>query len=424
MLWSRAVHGTDFAALRLGAALTVAAATSLSLWCAINSFRLGLELIEPLPYFDQWMFIENDYFRYLDGVYRWTDLFAHHNEHRILTTRLVLFADAILFQMRGVMPILFIYATLALVAAGVAALSADTMRRAGIVFLAVLGFAWSTYQWPNLASAFQVQMSLVHLFALVALAAVSGGSMAALCIAAAADFLAVFSLGSGVFLIFPLGLVAALSRRYHGLMPLGLFHLALAIIYLDATWPPTDPVYGFALIRSLTLILEFIGLPFGGAESAGAVGLLVFASLLGVGIRRSANGTCDGRTAALLGLAAFALIEGAVVAYTRFAYGVGARYGTAAIVFWMATIAAAWRMAGHRFNAAMALVTGGLTFVANQPLYEAGWRQYFTSMEQARYDLVGGDLSGQSLARIFVTPQTYLPEAIRRLERLHVGPFH
>jgi hypothetical protein len=422
MPWSWA--GTDFAALRIGAPLTVAAAASLSLWCASHSFRLGLELIEPLPYFDQWTFIENDYFRYLDGVYRWTDLLALHNEHRILTTRLVLFADAIFFQMRGVMPILFIYATLALVAAGVAALSADTARRAGIVFLAALGFAWSTCQWPNLASAFQVQMSLVHLFALVALAAMSVGSTAALCVAAAADFLAVFSLGSAIFLIFPLGLVAALSRRYRDFVPLALFHVALTIIYLDATWPPTDPIYGFALLRSFTLILEFIGLPFGGAASAGAVGLLVFASLLGLAIRRAANGAGDGRTAALLGLAAFSVVESAVVAYTRFAYGVGARYGTAAIVFWLATTAAAWRMAGHRFGAAMALITCGLTLVANQPLYEADWRQYFTSMEQARHDLVAGDLSGQSLAGIFVTPQTYLPEAIRRLERLRSGPFH
>jgi hypothetical protein len=72
----------------------------------------------------------------------------------------------------------------------------------------------------------------------------------------------------------------------------------------------------------------------------------------------------------------------------------------------------------------MALVACGLTLVANQPQYEADWREYFTSMEQARRDLVGGDLSGQSLARVFVAPQTYLPEAIRRLERLHVGPFH
>jgi hypothetical protein len=423
MSLSRADAATEVAPFRIGPALTVAAALGVSLWFALNSFRLGLELIEPLPYFDQWTFIHNDYFRYLDGGYRWTDLFARHNEHRILTTRLVLFADAIFFQMRGVMPILFIYATLALVAAGVAALSADVARHAGIVFLAALGLAWSTCQWPNLASAFQMQMSLLHLLALVALAAMSVGSMAALCIAAAADFLAVFSLGSGILLIFPLGLVAALSRRYRGFVPLALFHLALTIVYLDATWPPTDTIYGFAPLRSLTLMLEFVGLPFGGAASVGAVGLLVFASLLGLAVRRSANGARDDRTAALLGLAAFALIEGAVVAYARFEYGVGARYGTAAVVFWLATMAAAWRMAGHRFGPAMALVACSLTFAANRPAYEADWRAYFASMEQARQDLVGGDLSGQSLARIFVTPQTYLPEAIRRLEQLHAGPF-
>lgn len=424
MSWSRTVQATDLAAVRIGPALAVGAATGLSLWYAIDSFRLGLQLLEPLPYFDQWSFIQNDYFRYLDGVYRWTDLFARHNEHRILTTRLVLFADAIFFQMRGVMPILFIYATLALTAAGVAALCADTARRAVIVFLAALGLAWSTCQWPNLASAFQAQMTLVHLFALAALAALSVGSTAALCIAAVADVLAVFSLGSGIFLIFPLGLVAALTRRYCAFIPLALLHLALVIIYLDATWPATDPIYGFAPLRSFMLMLEFIGLPFGGAASAGAVGLLVFASLLGVAVRRSAAGARDGRTAALLGLAAFVLVEGAVVAYTRFEYGVGPRYGTAAVVFWLATMAAAWRMAGQRFGAAMACVACGLTLVANQPSYEADWRAYFTSMEQACRDLEGGDLSGESLGRFFVEPQPYLPEAIRRLADLHAGPFH
>ena len=420
----RVVHAIDFAALRIGLALMVAAAAAVSLWCAINSFRLALELIEPLPYFDQWAFIHNDYFRYLDGVYRWTDLFARHYEHRILTTRLVLFADAIFFQMRGVMPILFIYATLALTAAGVAALCADTARRAVIVFLTVIGLAWSTCQWPNVASAFQVQMGLVHLFAVVALAALSTGSTAALCIAVVADFLAVFSLGSGVFLILPLGLVAALNRRYRGFVLLALFHFALAFIYLESAWPVTDPIYGFAPLRSLTLMFEFIGLPFGGAAGAGAVGLLIFMSLLGLAVRRSAAGACDGGTSVLLGLAAFALIEGGVVAYTRFEYGVGPRYGTAAVIFWLTTMAAAWRMAGHRFTPAMALIACGLTFVVNRPGYEADWREYFASMEQARHDLVGGDLSGESLGRFFVEPQPYLPEAIRRLARLHAGPFH
>ena len=424
MAWSRTVQATDFATLRIGPAVTVAAAAGISLWYAINSLRLGLELLEPLPYFDQWTFIHDHYFRYLDGLYRWTDLFARHYEHRIMTTRLVLFADALLFQMRGVMPILFIYATLALIAAGVAALCADTARRAVIVFLAALGLAWSTCQWPNLASAFQVQMGLVHLFALVALAALGEGSTVAICIAVVADFLAVFSIGSGVFLIFPLGLVAVLMRRYRGFVALALFHLVLVIIYLDVTWPATDPIYGFAPLHSWALMLEFVGLPFGGAAGAGALGLLVFACLLALAVKRSAGGARDGRTAALLGLAAFALIEGAVVAYTRFEYGVGARYGTAAVVFWLATMAAAWRMAGRRFGPAVAVVACLVTFVANRPAYEADWRAYFDAMEQARHDLVAGDLSGESLGDFFIEPQPYLPEAIRRLADLRLGPFH
>ena len=60
---------------------------------AVHSLWLGLSLAHALPYGDQWDFVR-DYFDYLDGRYEWGSLLAQHNEHRIATTRVVLFADA------------------------------------------------------------------------------------------------------------------------------------------------------------------------------------------------------------------------------------------------------------------------------------------------------------------------------------------
>ena len=49
------------------------------------------------------------------GTLSLSDLFAQHNEHRILTTRLVLLADATLFRMQGIFPIVLTYALLGLI---------------------------------------------------------------------------------------------------------------------------------------------------------------------------------------------------------------------------------------------------------------------------------------------------------------------
>jgi hypothetical protein len=64
-----------------------------------------------MPFKDHWLFWISDYFPYLNGQYRTPSLFAlfGHSEHRVFTTRLVLFADGIVFQMGGFFPIVVMY---------------------------------------------------------------------------------------------------------------------------------------------------------------------------------------------------------------------------------------------------------------------------------------------------------------------------
>jgi hypothetical protein len=409
----------------LGSALAVAAA--ISLWYAARSLWLGFfGLVQPLPDFDQWAFIGQDFLQYLDGAYRWVDLFAAVNEHRIVTTRLVLFADAILFQMRGVFPILFSYATLAAIAGGIAVIAAETRRAAAAIFLIGLGFLWSTCQWYNLASAFQVSMALVHLLALVAIVAATRSGALWLIAAAGADFFAIFTLGSGLFLIVPLAAAAVwmwrVDRRF--LLLAGL-HAVLTAIYLEGTLPTLSPVYGFSPLRSATLVAEFIGLPAGTAAVAlGALGLVVFAALVGVltfrAARRRANDTA---VVVLAALAMFVVIEAAVISYARFGYGVGAsRYATASLVFWAATLAAAWRMIGHLCTVPLIAAACVLTVYANMPDNEAAWRGYVSVMDKVRRDMAAGDLTAEALAPVFLAPPSYLPDAIHRLREANTGP--
>jgi hypothetical protein len=68
---------------------------------------------------------------YFDGEYHFLSLFDQANEHRILTTRLVLFGDAIWFQMRGLFPTIVMYAALAGIAAMLANLAVHDERAAG-----------------------------------------------------------------------------------------------------------------------------------------------------------------------------------------------------------------------------------------------------------------------------------------------------
>src|SRR6516164_2667626 len=116
---------------------------------AVYSLWLGVTLTHPMPFGDQLVFVR-DYFKYLHGTYAWSDLFSQHNEHRLVTTRIVLLADAMLFRMRGLLPIGGTYASLGTVALVGARLAAQP----GLDRLAASGFAlgllWSTSQWLNL----------------------------------------------------------------------------------------------------------------------------------------------------------------------------------------------------------------------------------------------------------------------------------
>src|SRR5262249_33904377 len=192
-------------------------------------------LADPMPLNDQWAFV-HDYLKYLDGHYSWADLFSLHNEHRVVTTRIVLFADAILFGMRGLLPVAVAYASMAAMAVISAfVVSSSSTPERFTCFAAALGLVWSSAQWPNFLFAFNLQNIFVHLFALACLVAVWCASRSRfylwIAVALAADALCVFSLASGVFVIVPALLLALFLRTWRTLVLLALFHSTLVVLY-------------------------------------------------------------------------------------------------------------------------------------------------------------------------------------------------
>lgn len=144
---------------------------------ALALFGIKLWLIgtygNPTPFWDQWdseaAFL---YQPYLEGSLGWTDLFAPHNEHRILTTRLLGLA---LLELNGTWnPILQMVVNAALHVAFLLLMILLLLPVLGHARVpAVLAFALLLfgvpYAWENTLSGFQAQFYFVLLFSVICL---------------------------------------------------------------------------------------------------------------------------------------------------------------------------------------------------------------------------------------------------------------
>jgi hypothetical protein len=246
-----------------------------------QSLFLGVSLAKALPRNDQWEFVE-EYFRYLDGndsLFEFVKaLFVRlgqDGEYRPLTIRLVLYADAALFRMGGMLPALTIYATLAATAYLTARISAgrpaSTLSH-GIGFAILLGLAWSIAQFENLSWGFQVGVVFAHFFALLcywafALSLTETGARGRvwLAIAIAANFLAVFSQGLGPLTILPALAIALWLRAANlNLLIFVLFHILFSapslhdLAFADVARVQEHLGKSAETLRSPVDVLEFV----------------------------------------------------------------------------------------------------------------------------------------------------------------------
>lgn len=194
-----------------------------------------------------------------------------------------------------------------------------------------------------------------------------------------------------------------------------------------------DPVFGggislavpytFEPITFAKLVVLFIGLPFGAyGVAAGLIGLSWSLALaLRLSWQSVRSRTSDPASVVMVSLAGFVVIEAALVAIGREGFGVSGRYTTAAIVFWVALLAATWRMAGRGFFLPLLAATMIMTVPANDPNYEAYWRLHASFLDRVTREVKAGEFKPASMKDLLPAP--FVPGAIRRLQALHVGPF-
>jgi hypothetical protein len=403
--------------------------SAISLAYAGRCLWLGLSLVQPMPLTDQWAVV-HQYLSYLDGHFSWADLFAQHNEHRLATTRVVLFADAILFGMRGLFPVALNYAILAAMAViGAFLVSSRSQLERFTCFAAALGLLWSFSRWVDFLWPFNIQYTLVHFFAFTCFVALFCASRSRfflwIAVALAADALGVFSLGSGLFVIMPALLLTLFLRTWRAAALLAAFHLALVVLYFVGYQRPASSLpYYFDPITFFSIVAEFIGLAFGKHEVIfGVLGLTLFAVVAGhisylAVVRRPAHPACY----ILASLACFVILEAAVVGYVRPGFGIGPRYATASVVFWAALLGMLWKLTEHlRTRSLVPIMAGGAIIAMNAPQFEASWREHVAFLSRVTAEVRRGEFDSVWMERL--CPRRCAVRPLRELQRLGIGPF-
>lgn len=405
---------------------------------ALRSVFLAIELERSLPFADQWVFVVNDYFRYLDGECRWTDMFAHHNEHRIGTTRVVLWVDALLFNMQGWVPLLVQYLNLAGIAALIAGLTKPRGDNFFAIFIPALALTWSISQFENFAWAFQPSFSFVHLFAIATLIALTRaldterwGSW--LILACGFDLLAANSLASGLLIVAPAICSAIWMRQIdRRILIFCAAHLIISAWYFVGYVPHAYNGYGVpTLWRGLDLIAQFIGMDIGGLYylqiPAGQLSIVAFlltaiAVTWAVVVKRIA---LDQNSAVLLATATFVVAEAVTVAFARADFDLGPRYATMSTVFQCGLLGFCWRQSALFLTAKplrLALIAVSATIIvnANAPRWEDAWRMHAALIDQAVDHFSKGEYKESTADSLMPNP----PETwVRRYQSLHLAPF-
>jgi hypothetical protein len=416
----------------------VATAMMLSAYCSGMSVWLGLfpEHVTDLPIADQWV-IAFDYFRLLDGSYSFLDLFNVHNEHRIFTARLVMFADAYLFSMRGIFPVLVSYIALAAMGAMIVHLALGTERNRvtlAVGFVMSLGIAWAISQHANLTWAMQVCFPLLHLFVLLfyvflAKALDSEKPYGWLIAGVAADFLATFSLGTGVLTAIPAFAMAIWLRRVDWrILSILSAHAVFAAFYFHNFQFKGVEHYGTAtLFDYANLLARFVTtaieqqhqLLFGYAMLAALTTFLIYVTW------QSTNRYPeDANLAVLSAFALFIVAEAGAAAFAR-SRGLSAAYATPSALFILTLLGIVWRISpnpGSRV-AAVALVCLA-TIGTNTHLFEQIWLNRIQQVASARDSLIKGERKPEYIAIIFPSaPPPFVESLLAKTRELRLGPY-
>jgi hypothetical protein len=344
----------------------------------------------PVPYGDQWDSYLNFYAHRRDG---WFDFWTQHNEHRIVISKLIFWADFRWFGGRNVLALASNLLLLALLAAALYRLATYERKPEKYERLALAGaicavmFSW--VQAENLTWGFQSQWYAVYLFGTLAFLLLARSrepnhSNIRLCGAIACGFAATCSLASGL-LVPPLLVIFGLflGLRAWKVLPLVLAAAAAWLIYFKGLTPVPTPD-GRSSLQTLLhsplgiarFTLMYLGNPLGtvaNSETAAVVAGLLFVSCslaaawFGLRQRRAA------KAVALLAVIAFICACGFTTAIGRLPYGasmgMSSRYTTATLTGWTALFLFAAANAQTR-RVRMTIEVAGALMIASLVIYQ------------------------------------------------------
>jgi hypothetical protein len=413
----------------------------LSLYYAINSLWLGISLTRPMPYYDQWNFVHIEYFLYVRDHLPLDMLFRQTNEHRILTTRLVLLADAIWFDMRGYLPLFVSYATLGGTAWMLSHLALQPASRLCRIvgFLILLGVAWSISQWEVLGWAYEVFFPLQHFLALGALLAMANAVNSGkrryvwLAVAILCNFLTIWSSGSGLFLALPVLLLCWWLQGIKSpvFVVFLVAHLLFVFGYLVGyqSWVEHHiPPWRLAL----NVLVGFLAWPFnawraGSVPIIGWIYLLTFAVITAVTTRKAWIARYDRNLIILVAFASYIFLEGGLLAYARPYNGAEARHATPTILFTAAMVAILWRVLSFSPVPLLRWAAPALAVFAivttNHKSFEKEWRDRAAFLDETIADVRAGVYRADLMKKLCPDNTQWLAGDLELLRAQRAGPF-
>lgn len=431
--------------MRLAAALAVV----LGLISALAGIAVAVIAFAPIPFADS-----IDFFRRFFEVGGWpgyglAELYARHNEHRLVVPRLWFLLDLALFD--ATQASLIVVTVLSSIAhAAVLAWVFRCLGNRGPVLwafaAAALGATLSPAQWENLVWSFQVQFIQVWLFATLAFAALAlgerRGSWGRVAVAIACGLASTYSMANGI-LVWPLLVVLAIWLGLRGGPLWLLLATAVAVIGVEAANYHAHAGHGDPLqtiqqpvalaryaLRYLTSGVAVIGRLgqelLGGALVATWAAFAVHALL-----RRDRYTPAHG---VLIAVAGFVVGAALLTALGRVTFGLGqanaVRYATPSLVFMTAVLGLVLgrlSLIESRRALPAALAAGGVVLLV--PGLVDGGRHLQTIVDQrdARIDAMvayasAGYRPGTMLA-LYPVEVPFMRRVLEGLDRNGLGPF-
>ncbi len=349
----------------------------------------GINNYSPIPFWDMWDGYLDPYINFIQGDY--LTLFAQHNEHRIVVSKLLFFIDLHYFNGASLFLTIVNYLLLALFALLMLAYTRKlSLEKSygdhGRVIIAgvILLFAVSWVQKENLTWAFQSQFFLAYLLPLFSFYALYRATETKptlwFLLALIAGFLSAGTMANGILalpILFILALV--LRQSYPKLVLIAVLTLITIVLYFHQFH--SNPAHGSitqTLLHTPTAffayILTYIGNPFYALFFkqlliAQLFGLLYIASAAYLLFKTLFQTPNDPKKALILSLFAFIIFIGATAFGTaggRAIFGVeqalSSRYATPVIFAWIALYLIALHLFCHKLTNAKGLYSALFIF--------------------------------------------------------------